>query len=74
MSKSALKRISNLNADDLFLSFDADEIPSQEVRPHLIKFNIPTAFTKVHFRATSTCTAAPAWYSAEYRGRVFDPL
>ena len=31
MSKSALERISNLQGDDLFLSFDADEIPTNEV-------------------------------------------
>ena len=31
MSKSALARIKGLKNEDLFLSFDADEIPNQEV-------------------------------------------
>lgn len=31
MSQAALKRIPNLLNDDLFLSFDADEIPKTEV-------------------------------------------
>ena len=32
MSQSALARIQNLKDDDLFFSFDADEIPKPEVR------------------------------------------
>ena len=31
MSQAALERIKNLHDDDLFLSFDADEIPKAEV-------------------------------------------
>jgi hypothetical protein len=32
MSQSAMKRIKNLKDDDLFLNFDADEIPKTEVK------------------------------------------
>jgi hypothetical protein len=32
MSQSALARVRNLAADDLFLNFDADEIPKRDVR------------------------------------------
>ena len=32
MSQSALGRIQNLKSEDLFLSFDADEIPKPQVR------------------------------------------
>ena len=31
MSRAALLKISNLKKDDLFLNFDADEIPKTEV-------------------------------------------
>ena len=32
MSREALRRIQNLRDDDIFLSFDADEIPKPEVK------------------------------------------
>ena len=35
MSQAALERVKNLNDDDLFLSFDADEIPKAEVKTFL---------------------------------------
>jgi hypothetical protein len=38
MSQSAVKRITNLKDDDLFLSFDADEIPKTEARRISPKF------------------------------------
>ena len=35
MSREALRRMLNLRDDDLFLSFDADEIPKPEVRAQI---------------------------------------
>ena len=35
MSQAALERIQNLSDDDIFLSFDADELPKKEVRLNL---------------------------------------
>lgn len=42
-SNAALRRIANLKDDDLFLNFDADEIPSREVR------ELNVFFIRIHF-------------------------
>ena len=45
MSQAALERIQNLSDEDIFLSFDADELPKKEVRLFLgIVNKVPNAF------------------------------